>query len=61
MDILVRYGVKPQMKRILQHYWDHLSMVDRAGRYYGTPLKVHQASLWGILYTPPYLTWWLTQ
>ena len=39
MDILVGYGVGPRMESILWHYWDHLSMVARAGRYYVTPFK----------------------
>ena len=30
------------MERIIWHYWYHLSIVDRVGRYYGTPLKVHR-------------------
>ena len=42
MDILMVYGVCPQTERILQYYWDHLSMVARAGCYYGTPFKGHQ-------------------
>ena len=39
MKIIGGYGSIPQMERILWNYWDHLSMVDRAGRYYGTPFK----------------------
>ena len=42
MDILLVYGVGPRMKIILGHYWDHLSMVARAGSYYGTPFKVNR-------------------
>ena len=29
------------MERILQYYWDHISMVARAGNFYGTIFKVH--------------------
>ena len=42
MDILVGYGVGPRMEGILWNYWYHLSILARVGRYYGTPLKVHQ-------------------
>ena len=31
MEILVGYGVGPRTERILRQYWDHLSMVARAG------------------------------
>ena len=41
MDIIVGYGVIPQMDSILQHYWGHLSMVARAGHYGRTPFKGH--------------------
>ena len=42
MEILIGYGVKLRTERILKHYWDHLSIVARAGHYWGTPFKVHQ-------------------
>ena len=41
MDILVGYGFGPLIERILQHYWYHLSIVARSGRYSGTLFKVH--------------------
>ena len=41
MDILVGYEFGLRMERILRHYWGHLSMVDRAGRYYRTLFKGH--------------------
>ena len=47
MEISVGYGVGPRMERILRYYWDHLSMVVRAGRYYGTPFKLHQMVTYG--------------
>ena len=31
MEILMGYGVGPRTERILRQYWDHLSMVARAG------------------------------
>ena len=42
MEIIVRYGVFPRTERILRHYWDYLSKMARAGRYYGTPFMGHQ-------------------
>ena len=42
MDILVGYGVGPQIERILRYYWDRLSMVAISGSYYGSPFKGHQ-------------------
>ena len=42
MEILVGYVVGLHTKRIIQHYWDHLSMVFRSGRYYITLFKVHR-------------------
>ena len=39
MEILVGYEVLLQTERILRYYWDHISMVNRAGHYYGTPLN----------------------
>ena len=41
LEILMGYGVGPQIKKILWHYWNHLSMVARAGCYYGTTFKGH--------------------
>ena len=41
MEILVGYEVGPRMDRILRHYWGHLSMVARAGRYGRTLFKGH--------------------
>ena len=43
MEIMVGYGIVPQMERILQYYWKNLYMVERSGRYYGTLLKGHQS------------------
>ena len=39
LDILDRYGVGPQSRRLLQTYWRRLMMVERAGRYYRTAFK----------------------
>ena len=40
LKILVAYRVGLQMERLLRHYWDRITMVDQAGRYYCTPFKV---------------------
>ena len=39
LEILERYGVGPRARRILQTYWRRLTMVARAGGYYGTAFK----------------------
>ena len=39
LEILLGYGVGPQACRILWVYWDKLSMVERAGGYYGTEIQ----------------------
>ena len=36
LEILEGYGVGPQARRLLQTHWRRLTMVERAGRYYGT-------------------------
>ena len=53
LEILMGYGVSPQIKKIIRHYWNHLSMVARSGCYYGTPFKGHQGVTQG---GPLYLT-----
>ena len=35
LDLLEEYGVRPQAFRISCHYWDRLTMLARAGGYYG--------------------------
>ena len=52
MEIIVGYGVGPQMKRIPRHYWDHLSMVYRLGCYYSTLFKFHLGVTQGLPLTP---------
>ena len=39
MDILVAYEVGPLALCILWRYWDHLTMVARAGAYFGSSFK----------------------
>ena len=52
MEILVGCGVGPPTEKILRHYWDHLSMVARAGHYYETPFKGHQGVTQGSPLSP---------
>ena len=47
MEIIVGYVIVPQMERILRYYWNHLSMVERVGRYYVTPFKGHRGVIQG--------------
>ena len=39
VDILAEYGVVPRNIRLLWTYWDRLTMVARAGGYFGIPFK----------------------
>ena len=36
LEILEGYGVIPNARRLLTNYWRRLTMVARAGEYYGT-------------------------
>ena len=40
LEILEGYGVGSRVRRLLQTYWRCLTMVARAGGYYGTAFKV---------------------
>ena len=39
LEILEGYGVGPNARRLLKTYWRRLTMVARAGGYYGTAFK----------------------
>ena len=39
LKIIVAYGVGPRAFQLLRKYWDRLTMVARAGGYFGLPLK----------------------
>ena len=39
LEILEGYGVDPRARRLLQTYWRRLTMVERAGGYYGTAFQ----------------------
>ena len=52
LEILVDYGVSPRMIRLLQTYWERLTMVARAGGYFGRPFKGHQCVTHGDPLSP---------
>ena len=39
LEILEGYGVRPKSRRLLTKYWRCLTMVARAGVYYGTSFR----------------------
>ena len=39
LEILEGYGVGPNARRLLTNYWRRLTMVARAGGYYGTAFE----------------------
>ena len=39
LEILEGYGVGPKSRRLLTNYWRCLTMVARAGGYYGTSFR----------------------
>ena len=39
LDILEGYGVGPRARQLLKTYWGNMTMVTRAGGYYGTAFK----------------------
>ena len=39
LEILEGYGVGPQARRLLRTYWGKMTMVARAGGYYGDAFK----------------------
>ena len=42
LEILEGYSVGPQARQILQTYWSRMTMVARAGGYYGAAFKGDQ-------------------
>ena len=42
LDLLVAYEVGPRMVRLLRAYWDRLTMMAKAGGYFGRPFKGYQ-------------------
>ena len=52
MGVILIYRVRPRMDSTLWYYWYNISMVARAGRYYGTPFKGHQGFTQGVPLSP---------
>ena len=42
MEIMRGYGVGPNLRRIIQFFWDNLELVCRASRVFGKPFKARQ-------------------
>ena len=47
LDILEGYGVPPRSRQLIQTYWRRLTMVVRAGGYYGTEFQVARGATQG--------------
>ena len=54
MDIMVAYEVVLQMELLIRIYWEGLTMVSRAGLYYGSPFKGSRGSRRSTCCLPPY-------
>ena len=52
MEILEGYGVGPNPRRLLINYWRRLTMVARAGGYYGTAFGGERVVTQGDLLSP---------
>ena len=57
MDILEGYGVGPGARRLLQNYWRRLTMVARAGGYYGEAFKGARGVTQGTRCPPQFSMW----
>ena len=42
LEILEGYGIRPRARKLLRNYWHRLTMVARAGGYYGTDFWVER-------------------
>ena len=52
LDTLAVYGVGPRSLCLVYKYWDRLTMVERAGGYFGAPFKgYHRMTQVGPLFT----------
>ena len=52
LEIVEGYGVGPRARRLLQTYWRCLTMVARAGGYYGTTFQGERGVTQGDLIPP---------
>ena len=62
LEILEGYCVGPNARRLLKTYWRRLTMVARAGGYYGKDFKGEREAWCRATRCPqPYLMWWWTR
>ena len=52
LEILEGYCVIPKSRRLLTNYWRRLTMVARAGGYYGTSFEGERGVMQGDLLSP---------
>ena len=52
LELLAAYGVGPRTVRLLRMYWDQLTMVVKAGGYFGCPFKGYQVVTKGDTLSP---------
>ena len=57
LEILEGYSVGPSARRLLQTYWRHLTMVARAGGYYGEAFKGGRGVTQGARCPPQFSMW----
>ena len=57
LEILEGYGVGPNARRLLTIYWRYLTMVARAGGYYGTSFGEEIGVTQDTRCPPPYSMW----
>ena len=51
-EILEGYGISPKSRRLPTNYWRRLTMVARAGGYYGTSFEGERGVMQGDLLSP---------
>ena len=54
LDLLTAYGVGPRIVRLLQTYWDRLTLVAKAGGYFGCSFKGYQGVMQGYPLSPKF-------
>ena len=57
LEIIAAYWVCPRSLRLLWTYWGWLTMVARAGGYYGPPFKIYRDVTQGDPCPQHYSTW----